>query len=93
MFTAGKINNTSCLPCGTGSSLRFLQGISLLALVLLLVGGAALLLDAWLELRRVIRLALFVGWAGIGGGVALFGLPIPLSASGNCIALPLSSPL
>ncbi len=58
--------------------LRLLQGISLLALVLLLAGGAALLLDAWLELPRLARLALFFGWAGLGIGVAVVGLLLPL---------------
>ena len=58
--------------------LRSLRGLSLLALVLVLGGGGALLLDAWLDLPRVLRMALFAAWAGTGAGVVFFDMLIPL---------------
>jgi hypothetical protein len=58
--------------------LRFLQGISLLALALVLIGGAAMLLDVWLDLPRIIRLVLFTSWASVGISVMIFGLLRPL---------------
>ncbi len=58
--------------------LRFLRGLSLLTLVLVLGAGGALFLDAWLDLPRVLRMMLFTAWAGAAAGVALFDLLVPL---------------
>lgn len=57
---------------------RLLQGAGLLIVTLTLLGGAALLLDAWLDLPRLARILLLTAWVSVGVGVALFGLWRPL---------------
>jgi hypothetical protein len=58
---------------------RALRGISLVLLVLVLTGGAALLADAWLDLPAVVRGILLAVWIGLGLQTVLFSLVIPLS--------------
>src|SRR5579872_377040 len=58
--------------------LRALRGISLLVLVTVLTGGAALLADYLLDLPSIVRMALFSTWCGLGLTTFLFGLVRPL---------------
>jgi hypothetical protein len=54
------------------------RGVSRLILVLTLVGGAALLADAWLDLPLLVRRALFSAWFGIGLTAVFTGILRPL---------------
>jgi hypothetical protein len=57
--------------------LRFVRGMSLLLLVLLLGGAAAMACDAWLELPGLVRSIFFLLWLLLGIGVALAALIVP----------------
>ncbi len=58
--------------------LAMARGVSELVLALTLVGGAALLVDYWLDLPSWIRRAWFSAWLGIGVTAILTGLVRPL---------------
>jgi hypothetical protein len=58
--------------------LRSARGLSLVALVLLLGGAAALLADYLLTLPTTIRLTLFAGWLALGTATLLAKLVFPL---------------
>jgi hypothetical protein len=67
--------------------LRALRGASLLLLVLLITGGAALLVDLGLGLPAWVRTVWLAVWLLAGVGVAAFGLILPLSRPLNPDAL------
>lgn len=56
---------------------RALRGASLVLLVLLLTGSAALWTDAWLGLPAGVRALLLAGWLGLGAWMTLSGLLRP----------------
>jgi hypothetical protein len=58
--------------------LRAVRGCSVLALALILTGAATLTADAWLDLPSFARQALFSAWIGMGAGLAIFGVLVPL---------------
>src|SRR3954452_18859972 len=58
--------------------LRLVRGVSLLLLVLLVTGGAAILADALFDLPVLVRGILFSTWASLGAGLAVFGLLLPV---------------
>jgi hypothetical protein len=61
--------------------LRAVRGVSFVALVLLLTGSAALLLDAWLELPAVVRGLLLAGWLALGAFATVATVVVPLARS------------
>jgi hypothetical protein len=58
--------------------LRAARGASLLALVMVLTGGAALAADAWLDLSALVRGGLLAAWLGLSAFTAIVGLLLPL---------------
>lgn len=54
------------------------RGVSRFVLILTLVGGAALLADAWLDLPLLVRRAWFSAWFGIGMTAVVTGILRPL---------------
>jgi hypothetical protein len=58
--------------------LRAVRGFSVLTLTLALVAAAALTADAWLDLPVFVRRVLLACWCGLGVGLALFGILVPL---------------
>src|SRR5262249_5832179 len=58
--------------------LRAVRGLSILTLTLVLVAAAALVVDAWLDLPAVVRRIILASWTGLGVGLALFGILVPL---------------
>src|SRR5262249_29693429 len=59
--------------------LRALRGLSVLVLTLALLGGAALLADYFLGLPAAVRVGLSGAWAGLGLGLLVFGVVVPLT--------------
>jgi hypothetical protein len=58
---------------------RLLRGLSLLVLIALLTGSAALLADAWLDLVPEVREACLIAWIGLAAFIFLANLLTPLA--------------
>ena len=58
--------------------LRALHGSSLLLVMLLITGSAAVFMDYWLGLPAAVRWVLLIAWACVGTSVAVRAICLPL---------------